>query len=698
MKFKNLLPLLLLGLFAACGEDEVMPVYELSFDPSRLTNFVLMADENSLYCYESFLMEPFGTHSNLTTNALFEVLQSEEIRKIVQTDYGFFLMGTEGILFSGDLQDWETRNDGLNLKTIKHYDGTNIWFTEEIQDLKDFEVDPMNSSNIVTASKEGVFVSTDAGLTWDFEETPSWTPGLKSCSIFTDDGDIYVLIGDPYQGIYRMNYTHSPGYWKKKNSGLYEYDGIKEEISDILAINDGGTLRVFAANSYTPRAYELDIEEWTWTEIYSGTKSFDMTESLSFIDGNLHFISMTGPLCFALSNTNEVSRSEYRDLISVLQKDTTMKYESVAFFENRTCTASFNELWLFNPEKPDEDFLNITAKKGVYIPGYIARDDRIDDIYELIEDSELNMITIDMKDDYGKLRFEPESELLLDIGSWPYSIDVEEFVSNCNARDIYLVARIVLFKDKHLYSYDGYKYALKDVYTGAAWQGYEIDDDTEETNWIAEYWVDPYCEEVWEYNVEIARELIDRGFDEIQFDYIRFPTDGINKWRISCDYQDEGMDKESAIISFLNYARERLDAPISIDIYGSNGWHRITGVTGQDVDLLSRYVDVICPMHYPSHHEQDFLAQDPAELRPFRIYYYGALRNFAMARGRCVIRPWAQAFYMSGYSYDRKYYDSDYILREIQGCAFALDQGYTFWNSGGVYDDLEEAFELYNGE
>jgi hypothetical protein len=88
-----------------------------------------------------------------------------------------------------------------------------------------------------------------------------------------------------------------------------------------------------------------------------------------------------------------------------------------------------------------------------------------------------------------------------------------------------------------------------------------------------------------------------KGFDEIQFDYIRFPTDGINLGNARYRWRDSGMDMDSAIESFLKYTRSRITKPISIDIYGVNGWYRTGARTGQEVELLYKYVDVICPMY-----------------------------------------------------------------------------------------------------
>jgi hypothetical protein len=92
-------------------------------------------------------------------------------------------------------------------------------------------------------------------------------------------------------------------------------------------------------------------------------------------------------------------------------------------------------------------------------------------------------------------------------------------------------------------------------------------------------------------------------------------------------------------------------------------------------------------MYYPSHFEQHFLAQNPPELRPYRIYYEGTRRNHVIARGKNIIRPWAQAFFLN-VSYDRQYYNVDYVRRQLEGVRAAGNGGLTYWNNLGRYDDL----------
>ena len=146
---------------------------------------------------------------------------------------------------------------------------------------------------------------------------------------------------------------------------------------------------------------------------------------------------------------------------------------------------------------------------------------------------------------------------------------------------------------------------------------------------------------------------------------------------------------ESAILSFLRHVRGRVNAPISIDIYGANGWYRTGARTGQEVEILAPWVDIICPMYYPSHFEQFFLAQSPPELRPWRIYYHGTLRTDRIARGQVLVRSWAQAFFLN-VSYDRQFFGPEYVRLQLEGIRQAGNGGVTYWNQGGRYDEIPD--------
>jgi hypothetical protein len=329
-----------------------------------------------------------------------------------------------------------------------------------------------------------------------------------------------------------------------------------------------------------------------------------------------------------------------------------------------------------------------------------------------IQSSGLNMIVIDMKDDYGRLRFGPQNPAITAKGRVFRPLDIDTLLRNMKERGIYTVARVVVFKDPELAARENGRFAVWDSRNSRPWVGYydqrrrKADISGEERRselmrffpdndpayeivrtFYDERWVDPYSEEVWEYNAAVADELHRRGFDEIQFDYIRFPTDGTNLGDARYRWQENGMDMESAIRACLRHIRSRGSAPFSIDIYGANGWYRTGARTGQEVELLAPWVDVICPMYYPSHFEQDFLAHNPPELRPWRVYYQGTLRTARIGRGQAIVRPYVQAFFLN-VSYDRRYYNNDYIRLQVEGVRAAGPGGFTYWNNSGRYDDI----------
>jgi hypothetical protein len=322
-------------------------------------------------------------------------------------------------------------------------------------------------------------------------------------------------------------------------------------------------------------------------------------------------------------------------------------------------------------------------RDGLYLQtGFVVNKASREKYMTLAASLGLDSIVVDMKDDSGKLRFSPRSPALSGMANGGEPLDIEGFAEEAHRRGLYLIARVVVFKDEALYRRDNGALALRDAASGLPWRGLKKDGQPNQ-----EFWVDPYSPEVWRYNVEIAREVTSRGFDEVQFDYIRFPTDGTNLASARFPASVPGMSQEAALESFLRYARKNLDAPMGVDIYGYNGWYRTGAGTGQNLEMLAKYVDVVSPMFYPSHFEQEFQAHAPAELRPYRIYMLGTLRASSIARGKALIRPYVQAFYLD-VSYDQTYYGKKYVLQEIRGVREGAGQGMTFWNNAGRYDDL----------
>ncbi|MCR5762401.1 MAG: hypothetical protein K6G00_03365 [Treponema sp.] len=657
------------------------------------------------------------------SNGLTDILWNEgSVNNIIKTQTKWYFLTSCGIFYSNDLVTFYECNKGLPSLVIKTYEQGEKRLINEVPLLKDLCVDPFDENILVTATKDAVFLTRDGGSTWKSIGSMSRaTAGMKAVAcahmpVYNNNGEqtgteLVVFMSHPIYGFSYYRADAAKPTWIDVSAGFSAMPSLTQpdEVSDILPViikNATGNVYVdiYIANTFLPNLYRFDWKKKAAVKIYSGTQASDTIDGLCQSNGKIVFTTVGSVSSIELDSKKitPLPEKEYSELTDALEKTYSSVYAAY-IPEDRSGLGTplqLSELWLLKPDTMANSYCHTaTDKKAVYISAYQVRNQTgIDKYKKIIANNNLNALVVDMKDDYGLLRFEPNNELLKQKGTvTQYKIDLDHFVEEFKKDNTYLIGRIVVFKDKRLASYAGGKYAVWDRENKKAWMGIRgtediLDDEgnvTEtKTLYYDENWVDPYSEEVWEYNVEIAKELIARGFDEIQFDYIRFPTDGTNLYNASFRWKDEGMDKEAALISFLSYARKNINAPIGIDIYGANGWYRSGTRTGQDVELLSNYVDVICPMFYPSHFEQDFLEYNPVVERPYRIYFFGTYRNTIIGRNKIIVRPWVQAFYM-GVRYDRKYYDKNYVLREIYGVRDSVNRGYMYWNnSGGNYEDI----------
>jgi hypothetical protein len=303
--------------------------------------------------------------------------------------------------------------------------------------------------------------------------------------------------------------------------------------------------------------------------------------------------------------------------------------------------------------------------RGIYMTSWVAstRDWR-KDLVDLIESTELNSIVIDVKDYTGRIAFEVSDPDLQKIGSAEKRIDdIKEFIFLLHEKEIYTIARIAVFQDPYFVKIRP-DLAIK-TKSGSVWK------DRKGLTWI-----DPCSKEFWDYIIKIAKETERVGFDELNFDYIRFPSDG-NMDNISYSFCDPNISKADLLENFFQYLSHNLrDAgvPISADLFGMITTNTDDLNIGQVLEKANPYFDYICPMVYPSHYPPTYDGfQNPA-LHPYEIIYHAMAssseRLIAAASTPFKLRPWLQDFDLGAD------YTSEMVRKEKQA---VYDSGLNSW-------------------
>ncbi len=318
--------------------------------------------------------------------------------------------------------------------------------------------------------------------------------------------------------------------------------------------------------------------------------------------------------------------------------------------------------------------------RGLYLTGNTVGLDRFNDILDLVASTELNSVVIDVKNDHGLMTYQSEIEIVQEVGankSVPIK-NIEEVIAKLNEKDIYPIARIVVFKDPHL-AEQRPDWAIQSN-KGGIWR---------DNKGVA--WINPYKKEVWDYNIAIAKEAALVGFREIQFDYVRFPE---NAARVDKEayYPDEnGIEKDDNIKMFLEYAREQLadyNVHLAADTFGviATSWGDADRI-GQNWEKIAPNVDYNCPMIYPSHYGPGYFGYSVPDAHPagtVRRALIDAINRNAPIENPSIIRPWLQSFtasWIKGYIP----YGANEVRAQIEA---ALELGideYLIWNPTNRY-------------
>lgn len=318
--------------------------------------------------------------------------------------------------------------------------------------------------------------------------------------------------------------------------------------------------------------------------------------------------------------------------------------------------------------------------KGIYVTAHSAGGSRLESLIKLLDDTELNGMVIDIKDDNGYITYPTTTPELLEVGTPKKFIkDIGALLSTLKQHSIYPIARIVVFKDSVLArKLPELSFLHQD---GTVWK-----------NGRGESFVNPYRKDVWEYNIAVAKEAAKLGFKEIQFDYVRFP-EGFEKKAATLTFDKTEESRVDAVTGFVKYAREQLEplgVRVSVDIFGYAASVPAAEGIGQDFVKISNDVHVISPMVYPSHYSTGWFKQKDPDRSPYETIKGAMVDTHKKLEStgelKPIIRPWIQDFTASwlGSGHYVKYGKSE-VEAQIKALHDTGVKEYLLWNAGNKY-------------
>lgn len=312
------------------------------------------------------------------------------------------------------------------------------------------------------------------------------------------------------------------------------------------------------------------------------------------------------------------------------------------------------------------------AVKAIYMTSWVAGNPSFrEKLVKIADETEVNSIIIDIKDYTGRIAFKVEDEMLQEVGAVENRIpDVREFIKLLHDKGIYVMGRISVFQDPYYVSKYP-EFAVIRESDGEVWGDYK-----------GISWLDAGSKQVWDYTVAIAKEAYANGFDELNFDYIRFPSDG-NMNDIAYPFSEEKVladpnyGKAEVMRDFFKYlAGEMKDtgAVLSADMFGMVTTNPDDLNIGQVLEYAEPYFDYIAPMTYPSHYPNGFNGWLNPNKEVYGVVKYSmdeAVRRMNEASSTpSKIRPWLQDFDYGGN------YDIAEVRAQIQA---VYDSGLTSW-------------------
>ena len=361
------------------------------------------------------------------------------VQQILPVENSFYFLTSKGILYTSDLQNFELRNEGLPTYIIKKFnDKRETSLETHAQDLKDLACNPLNPAEMVTATKERVYLTRDGGLTWTNIGSASLrTNGIKAVAVASmkvgqaGQTETVVFMAHSILGFWFYKPDAAKPDWLEANSGLECSDpnNSSDEVSDILPVvaqddNSNKWCEIFVSQTFMPRIYHYDIGANKSSCVYKGAEPCDTIDSLWQNGSTISYIS-PGKIGSFDMTTNAAAdlNSSLQEYISEFSNSRELLNAAWIPAENaRGLNISggllLNELWLLDSGKILSPYASkIDGQKSLYVPAYQAHlPGGFEKFKKMILDNKLNSLVIDMKDDYGLMRFDAQDPLLTQKG------------------------------------------------------------------------------------------------------------------------------------------------------------------------------------------------------------------------------------------------------------------------------------------
>ena len=599
--------------------------------------------------------------------------QEENLAYTIPTDYGLqYGVGKAGGIFVANIDDavWLELRSGLPSAVVYPFDDGRP------RRVTSLSIDPINTGRLAITTAYNVYHTTSD----EWFEIPISVPikavdYLSAIALSPHDPDV-LYAGTSFSGVFK---TETRGAtWESLASSIgrmYRGAGFYDEVS-ALAVSPTDSDTVYLAIGF-----DGDI-----LQSLDGGDSWDgMDFTGAQTAGEIHAITFS-----------QTGSSEQPWLVVVHGSEELWTFTGLEWIKEAPDQSTRHAL-----EAPEREralrIKTAQGRTGIYVNSLHAYGDRLKNHLDLLRDHGMDSIVVDVKDDFGRVRYDTDLDLPRSFGAVGTRFILADLLKQAHDAGVYVIGRIVVFQDPKLYAYNDNEHAIWNERDDGPWANLiPVRDDSGEITGYEqrEFWVDPYSELAWEYNTALAFELQERGVDEIQFDYIRFPSDG-DTTTTYYRHRKPDMTMVDAIESFLKYARERITIPISTDLYGFNAWYRMGNWIGQNIEVIGDYVDVVCPMFYPSHFPRAFMNELQFMERAEWIYLEGVRRAQWILAGRGVVRPYVQAFLIgSERKFDEPEY-ADYLHRQLDGLTASGSSGFTLWNASNIYYMITQPLTPY---